>query len=257
VKNLIRELNFFDANCIVGRLTVPRMTVFQSAKGLLASMNYFGVREALVHHSITREHHPKVGNPRIIKETKKSRRLHPVWGYLPHHTGEMPEPQKFVRSLLSKGVKAVRIFPSGAEHNFSAGMWCLSDLYDALASYRIPLIIGGASLDYDKIARIAGDFAGLPLIVTDTTYRCGRHVYPLLEKFANFYFDITDYTVHRGLENLVEKFGSDNLLFGTGAPNFSPAQQITNLLYAGIPLSAKRKIAGDNLRRLLKELKEE
>ena len=158
MSDLIQGLNFFDANCIIGRLTVPRVKVFPTGKELLASMDYFGIKEALVYHSITRDHHPRVGNPLIIREAKKSRRLYPVWGYVPHHTGEMPEPQRFVKGLLSKGVKAVRIFPAKGEHNFSPEMWSLSDLYDALEAGRIPLIIGGESVDYDRIARLLSLF---------------------------------------------------------------------------------------------------
>jgi predicted TIM-barrel fold metal-dependent hydrolase len=49
----------------------------------------------------------------------------------------------------------------------------------------------------------------------------------------------------------VERFGAERILFGSRLPLYTPGAPLAVLLTARVPDSAKRAIAGGNLRRLL------
>ena len=54
-------------------------------------------------------------------------------------------------------------------------------------------------------------------------------------------------------EELVEKAGADRVLFGSDLSDLPIAWGYGPVLYAKIPLEAKRLILGENLRKLLKK----
>jgi predicted TIM-barrel fold metal-dependent hydrolase len=54
------------------------------------------------------------------------------------------------------------------------------------------------------------------------------------------------------VEDLVKRFGSNHLLFGTNMPQYTGTAAIALLTYSDIDQKAKQAIAGGNLRNLLK-----
>ena len=67
------DLHFFDAHCYVGRYKTFRAGSFYKTEDLLEQMTYFGIEEALVTHSLSREHHPIDGNAAIIGRSRTGR----------------------------------------------------------------------------------------------------------------------------------------------------------------------------------------
>ena len=56
------------------------------------------------------------------------------------------------------------------------------------------------------------------------------------------------------LEKIVERFGPERVVYGSRYPYFTPLQSMLQIIYAGIDEEAKRKIAGDNMRSLLRDV---
>jgi len=80
----MNDLNFFDANCTLGRHLKLKEGGLHAADDLLAGMDHYGIAEALVLDSLSRENHPADGNARIMDAVHERRRLHPAWSALPH-----------------------------------------------------------------------------------------------------------------------------------------------------------------------------
>ena len=75
---------------------------------------------------------------------------------------------------------------------------------------------------------------------------------PLLATFHNVYLSIgSNYTVHKGIEQFVEKVGAGRLLFGTGYPDVEPMMAVALLMYADIPEDARQHIGAGNFERLI------
>jgi predicted TIM-barrel fold metal-dependent hydrolase len=249
----MRELEFFDCNCFVGRFALPQSGSVFSVEELLSEMDYSGVSEALVYHSWAREYNVSEGNRKLLEEIAVSARLAPCWVVLPHHTGEMAPPDELIEEMKRCGVRAVRIFPAYGfgNHHWSLSEWSAGPMLTTLAAYRVPLFIGFDQIDWDRIHALGAAHPDLPIVVVEVRYEEFRHFYPLFERLPNLHIDISWLVLPNGLEHAVERFGPGRFLFGSRLPIFSSGPALSHLLYADLDDDAKRLIAGDNLRSLL------
>jgi hypothetical protein len=247
----IKKLDLFDANCMLGPLVAPKEGFPQTTAELLEVMDSFGIAEVLVYASESKEYHPAYGNSALLEAIAHVDRIHAMWVMMPSHTTEFPDEQQLVEEMLSRGVKAARIFPGPDRHNISLKEWCSGNLLRSLERKAIPLFIDLDQLDWDAVHELCNTYSKLPLVLTNVGYRSDRFLYPLWEKFNNLHIELSHYFGHRAIETLTDRFGAQRLLFGTGLPYYTPASAIGMLSYAKISESDKRQIAGDNLRHLL------
>jgi len=247
----IPQLRLFDANCMLGRVISPAEGFPETVEELLEVMDRFEIAEALVYASHSKEYHPAYGNQLLLEELAGVDRLHAMWVLMPSHTGEFPDEEQLVQQMLSRGVKAARVFPGAEHHNFSMRRWCSGKLLGALASKRIPLFVDLEQIDSDALYELCEAYPAMPLVVTNVGYRSDRLLYPLCAKFDNLYIELSFYFGHRAVETVAQRFGAERLLFGTGLPYRTPPSAIGMLSYAKIAEADRRRVAGDNLRRLL------
>ena len=250
---MIQDLRLFDANCMLGRIIAPKEGFPLSVEDLLRVMDDFQIAEALVYHAMSKEYHPRDGNRVLLDEIAGAGRLHPMWVVMPSHTGEFPPEKDLVEEMLAAGVKAARVFPHPDRHNFSLGHWAAEGLLSSLEQSKIPLFVNQDEIDWDTVHELCQRHPGLPLVLTSVGYRVNRYLYPLWDKFANLHIDLSSYCGHRGIEDVVERFGAARLLFGTRLPYFTPGSAIGMLSYAAISEADKKQIAGGNLKNLLQQ----
>jgi hypothetical protein len=253
-------LPLFDANCMIGRSTVPRPGEPQTAEDLLRVMDRFGIAEALVFHAQAKELSPLEGNPLLLEEIKGHDRLRPMAVVMPGHTGEFPPADKHVAELFDQGFRAVRMFPPG--HFFSLALWSCGELCFELAARRMPLFLDFENpawslprTDWDAIAGLLAAFAALPIVLVREGMAVDRNLQALMARHENLYIETSYYSLHRGLELLAERPGAERALFGTGLPRSHPGAPIAQLTYAELSPEQKALIAGGNLRRLLDHTK--
>ncbi len=248
------KLNFLDCNCSIGRVGHPLLLDIPDVAGLKREMAAAGVDRALVYHTVARFGDPVTGNSMLMREIAGDPALDPVWVVLPPHTGEMPGPEKLVKDLRRGGVKAVRMYPGRPRHGFSLSAWCAGEVLEALAAARIPLMLDLEDVTWDEVFALLDGFKGLPLIITNCSYRHTRFLYPLLGKFGTLFVEMSRFLGAGAIEDLVGRFGARPLLFGTNMPAYTGTAAVAMLTYADIDRRDKEAIAGGNLRRLLVEL---
>jgi hypothetical protein len=251
----VKKIKFYDCNCILGRVSVSKPGFIYRSDQLLDVMDYFGIDDALVYHAWSKESHPAEGNKSLLDQVRGSKRLHPQWVLLPSHTGEFPSENEVVKKMVSLGVSAARIFPHTERGNFSISEWCSGSLLAALSQKRVPLFIDLDEVNWETVHNICERYPNLPLVLTNVGYRIDRYLYPLFEQFRNLYVEISGYCSAGGIEEMARHFGAKRLIFGTRLPFFTPAAAISMVLYSGISDSEKQLIAGENLRRLLEEVR--
>ncbi len=249
----IKNLNLFDANCMLGRIFAPKRGFPLSVNELLAVMDDFEIAEALAYHALSKEHHPALGNRLLMDEIASCDRLHAAWVLMPSHTGEFPPEEQLVDQLIAEGVNAVRVFPHPDSHNFPLRPWAAGPLLKSLQRKRIPLFVDQEEIDFDTVHDLCRGYPELPLVLTNVGYRSDRFLYPLWQKFPNLHIELSSYCGHGSIETVVERFGARRFLFGTRLPYFTPGSAVGTLGYAAISESDRRLIAGDNLRNLLQQ----
>ena len=254
ISKMIEKFDLFDSNCMVGRTSISAPRFVHTANEFLGVMDEFGIKESLVYHSFGKEYEPAYCNKVLAEEIADIDRLHPVWVVEPSWTGEIEDEKQLVKNMLSSGVKAARIFPAPDFRNFSLKKWCSGRLLGALEEKLIPLFIDIEQIETDTVFELCTDYPKLPIVLAGVGYRYNRMLYPLWEKFENLYTELSVYYVHRGIEELVKRFGPHRLLFGTNLPWYTPWVAVAMLSYARISDSDKKLIAGDNLRNLLNKV---
>ncbi len=247
------RLDYFDCNCSVGRVGRPLLLDIPDVAGLKKEMAAAGVGRALVYHTVARFGDPVQGNALLMKEIAGDPDLDPVWVILPPHTREMPAPDRLVDDLRLGGVKAVRMYPGRSCHGFSLSAWCAGEVLEALDSARVPLLLDTETVTWDEVFAVLQRFPGLPVIMTECSYRHNRFLYPLLEKFETLHVEMSRFMGAGAIEDLVGRFGPRPLLFGTNMPSYTGTAAVSLLTYADIGRADKEAIAGGNLRRLLGE----
>lgn len=255
------SLHPFDACCMVGRHLKLREGGLYSAEHLLAEMDHYGIAEALVLDSLSREHHPADGNRRIIDVASFSPRLYPVWSALPvHGHDEQPDAASFLDTMRENGIRALHLFPR--QYRFSLGDWCIDPFLEPLAAAQVPVFItynevgpGGWSwdeTDWDAVVALCRRWPMLPIIVSEYRIRrAQRMIYRALDLCPNLRIELSGLWLHRAIECMTERWGAGRLIFGSNWPRLGQHVTLATLTCAEISAGDKRRIAGDNLRQLL------
>lgn len=252
--------NYFDANCTVGRTCRMQGGSPYTADDLLADMDHYGVSEALVMDTLSRENHPQEGNARILEAAAGRPRLHPAWAALPPGTDEQPEPEELVRQMRQHKVGALYLFTG--QYRISLAEWCLDELLEALAEARVPVFVcpndfgpgweGMDRTDWDSTVAMCRRWPTLPVIVSEFRIRRSqRTLYRALDGCSNLRVELSGYWLHHGVEYVTRRWGSERLVFGSNWPKFGQHMTLATLACAEIEDADKLKIAGDNLRELI------
>ncbi len=245
----------FDVNVSLGPLPQRPPGAPTDAAGLLALLDAYDIGRALVCHTVAKWHHPTDGNERLLRAIDGEPRLVPCWVVMPGATGEVPPEAEQVAQLLAAGARAARLCPK--THGLLLEPWVIAPLAQALAAKRVPLLLDFDNAHYseprhwDFITWLLMDFPDLPVILLRQSHAEFRVIYPLLERAPNLYVETSYLGGHSSLIELVERFGAERFIFGTGLPLFEPALPITTLSYGGLEPAARAAIAGQSLQRLL------
>jgi hypothetical protein len=239
----VASWNLMDANVHLGHSGVHGELALEKA-ALLAEMDRFGIRQALVSHFAAEEYDISEGNAALAADMDV--RFVPAWS-------ASPEPS-IMKGLEQRKPKAVRLWFSPLRHNFSSAPWSAGELYDYLQQRAILMVVSREELDWNALAVILKDFPKLQILLLNVGYRSDRYLLPLLERCPQLYFDSTIYVAHRQFEWFVETHGSERIVFGSRLPLFTPGAALGVLATARISNAARLAIAGGNLRRLLGEL---
>lgn len=256
---------YFDAHATVGPRPRKHFRERWSTEHLLEDMDLTEIAGALVVHHVAKTYDPVYGNERLKTELAKAPdRLFGAWCIAPVGTpGFFGTGDEMVRAMESEDVRAVWIEPHGTvEGGFSLHPAVMGATFETLQHYRIPTMMsvgsnyypGGWGRDdpFTLFHDILSRYPRLPLIIADHTWNLQQHIYPLMRLHDNLLLEISALQANRTMERYVAEFGDERLLFGTAMTARSPGAARAYLDYAQISDESKRRIAGENLRRLLK-----
>lgn len=248
---MMETLNYFDGNCSFGMRSIVDPGSFYTIGDLQKRMAHYGIKKALVYHSMAREYSPAEGNRMLMDEVSGSLCLYPMWVVMHHHTGEFPAPDELKNQLKMHDVRAVRMFPAPKDHYYSIAAWNCGELFSLLETCRIPLFIGLDQLSFDDLYNLCCQYPELRIVLTELGYSVDRNIYALLKKCPNLNMEISGYKVHNGIEEISGRFGAHRLIFGSRMPEFSAGSAVAMIQYARIGEKEKRMIACENLENLL------
>ena len=252
-------LTYFDACCYLGRHVHMPDGQPETAGDILAAMDHFGIHEALVVDTLSREANPNAGNKRILARTQAHPRLHPAWAGLMPQSRELPPPQELVAEMREAGVAALFLFYG--QFDIRLEDWGADPLLEALAEHRVPVFLcpnnwqkGLAvdATDWTNVVRICRKFPELPVIVTENRiYKNQRAVFAALDACPNLKVDLSALWLNGRIEFICQEFGPGRLVWGSQLPERNPGVPMMQLNYSRIPQDALALIAGGTMRELL------
>lgn len=261
----IAGLQLFDSCVTLGRMARAGTPECLTPENILAVMNKYDIAEALVHSNEARQMHPReFGNRRLLREIAGIPRLHPVWALEPPQSAGPSAARAMVGEMLAAGVKVARLMMGFAPPL----LWLWGDLCAALEEHQVPCLLDFASTGYgaaqggtqgipdafavQSLRQIALAHPGLQMILSHASGGLGisHPTLPLMRQVPNLHLDITSILDY--WRAVARELGPERVFFATGMPFYEPAILVSNVQYAHeIDESAKRRICGDNLRRLM------
>ena len=254
----LHPLRFFDVNCGIGPYFNPPSGHDPSAVGLLQKMDELGIAEAAVYHFKAQQYDFREGNPALFAEINEHQRLKPVLLVGPHHSGEAPTPDEITATMKSNDARILKMHFGVQPFVPGPDPFLMAPLFDKVAPHRPVLILEYADVhevQFNWIVDILNGWPGIKivLVLPKIEYH-ERYFYALWERFDGFFVELAGDQTMGSLEAIVEKVGSGRVLYGSRYPYFTPLQTMLQIIYAEIDDDAKRGIAGDNLRNLLKDV---
>jgi predicted TIM-barrel fold metal-dependent hydrolase len=245
---------YFDCHAKIGQRPSKHRRTRWSTEHLLEDMDLAEVSGALVSHAVAHSYDPLYGNRRLQRELQKAPdRLFGLWCVLPLGSVDFYRTSEdLLQAMAAADVRAVRAVAG----NYSLHPEVMGETFDALQEARLlTLLEAGWASGEDFFALFHGvleRYPNLPVLLTDHTWSQQRYVHRLMELHDNLHLEFSSYQINRGLEHYVAQFGDERLLFGTGGTEKSPGAARAYVDYAQVPMESKRRIAGENLCRLLK-----
>ena len=250
-----QTLGFLDSNLWLGRPREPSFRRRWDIDALRGSMQRYRIEGGIVTHNAAVIEDPYSANGELLALMGDDEQL---WGALVLTT-ELPAGYTrwgdYLDRALSLGARMVRLFPMS--HRFSLERWCSGSLLDAVHERRIPLTLWHIEAGWAAIKMLCETYPDLPVIVEGRPQKIlyhNRYFYPLLERFGNLHLELHNLNVYLGIEDLVERFGPKQLIFGSCLPFNDPNTSQMMVTAARIPQEAKEAIARGNLARLLREV---
>lgn len=254
------ELDFMDCNLYIGRPAMLKTCDQEVTAELLQSeLDRLAVKGGLISHIVAREYHPSVGNDLLMDALATSPEFAACWIVLPHHTGEMDEPETLAANMIARGVRAAKLFPAiagGAGHRFHLHRHVVGDLLTVLERCRIPLFIDYLlgrrdDVDWREVSEVCERHPDLPVVLVRSSGRSSRMLIPLMKAHPNLHMETSFYHSHRGLEVLADLVGPERILFGSNYPYNTLPGAVFRVAHTQVSWEHRRLIAGGNLRRLL------
>ena len=250
----MKGLMFFDADCAVG--SGPAIGIRPDVKQLLADMDRFGVDRALVRHGNFKMLGAEAGNRELaaMLDAAATDRLSGVWCILPDQCPELPQGEAFFSAMKRHNIRALTLYPD--DHLFVPRVWAIGRIMDGAAERRIPVIFEAAHNDWRNVYDFVREFPRNRIVIREYWGKWGhdRQLRPLLENCENVYYSIGGYQVPDGIRDLVELYGAERILYGSGYPRYNHGTGMLQLKQGGMSGDAVAMIAGKNLEKMLAEV---
>jgi len=242
------SLPLFDATKYFGAGSSERPE-YPTAAVLLAEMDRLGIGRALAWHVQARDLYPPLGNRALVEEIAATPgaagRLIPAFTIAPtlqYETGAMAELR---RTMTAHGVRALRVFRE---------RWPLTLLEPVVRAvgdlHPVVVINVREGLDVREIRAFCAALPEVPLVALHGMWPHQPALFDLLQHCPNVRIDTSWMHTAGTIEMVVQRFGAERLLFGTGGRAMNGAG-VAALAQAEVTDAVRAQIGDGNLAALL------
>lgn len=242
-------MRIIDINCMIGSWPAKQRQ-FLEPGDLIAEMDKYRIYGCVAFHSMSLWS-PKRGNALMKRlSVKSSGRVKPCYVLEPNLGGSgTPNADELIKQLRDEKPAAVKLYPNAK--NFRADEFYCGELLEVLDQLAMPVIFDADQAPgFESLPELAKAYPGIKFIILRHGFKESRYIIPIIRKRDNVFFD-TSIMVDTGLiEEIVCKYGSEKLVFGSGMPFYVPAGALSLILYARIRDEDRENILCKNWLRL-------
>jgi Predicted metal-dependent hydrolase of the TIM-barrel fold len=248
----LKQRIYIDVNSGVDRMSAREERIPYKIGSLLEEMKYYRIHSSLVYSSICRDYSFTKGNQSLIEKIGHNGRLFGLATVIPHIQYELDIGTGYYDYLLSKGIKAFKIYPKSLKHG--SDPFTLEKLAEYMAGKDVPLFLDIEELDWEwkNVREILEAFPYLKVVLCNTPWSGNRNLFPLLDRFKNLYFEVSSNQANDILLTCKKHFGLDNVLFGTDYPHKVMGGLKALVEYSGLSELEKDKVSYRNAMEMLK-----
>ena len=248
-------MNCVDINLQIGRSQVPQYGQASTVAELFQAVDGTGITRGVVWHAAQRDGGPDVGNALVNQAIAGDDRALGCWAIVPPHTDHDLMTDDFFDRMRAERIVALRAFPEA--HRYQLGRVTFGSFLDEVAERRVPVLLSlrfGA--DWPGVYRLLAEYPTLTVVLCDLgLWGQDRQSWPLLAEYPNVYLESSLVSLEAGgLEAVVQAYGAERVLFGSGFPFHYPHAAVLGLLQAELTEVDREKIASGNLRRMVEEV---
>ena len=170
---------------------------------------------------------------------------------------------KYVIDLFKNKVRLFRFFPK--THLYYINDHYMENIFGVLNDLKFPVmmdlkqfdITGNKYFAMDDITKILSNNPQLPVILECSLKQLffNRFLFPLLEQYKNLYIEISKLFLIEQIEEIISRFGSKRLIFGTSYPDLEKEFSIGRVILADLDETEKRNISCNNINNIIRRIK--
>ncbi|MDO8685996.1 MAG: hypothetical protein Q7J78_04920 [Clostridiales bacterium] len=254
-KNDKDKYDFFDLNCwwdVSNNKTFHGIDNFDQLKNEIKAHQ---IKKAVITNAECLKYDPFTGNETTAALIKGSGNLFGAMVLAPEIVcnGGI---KKYIDDKIEQSFVAARMFPKKLNHSMKK--WLIGDILGYLDYKKLPLILWHNEVGWDLIEELCQEYKNLPVIVEGNDVKLlyhNRNYITLLKKYPNFYLETHNLIIYSEIDHLAGEISDENLIFGTYFPYNTPDASMMPITAASIDEASKHKIAGQNLQRLIDNIK--
>ena len=249
-------MEFFDCNVTYG---VPAqhtpLRPVNTVEELVDEMRRAGVSKAVVKREEVFYAGPQTGNQLVASDIARFSQLFGLWAIVPPQTHELPSPEEILQEMKNSRIVGWLCWPK--THRYSLKEYAMGRWFEVAEDHRVPIFTGqDAGVDLDQAAAILAEHPDLRLVwLGQGVWPDDRLIRPLLDGFGGFHLDLSRYMTDGGIEGLVEEYGAQQLLFGSGFYQMYFGAGMLMIQHSEISSKDKELISGGNMERLVREVR--
>lgn len=238
-----------DVNCMIGPWP-ERLHQYKSVGDLTTVMDRYRLTDCIAFHS-TALWSPGRGNAMIRQMAgESSGRVKACYVLQPNLGGHtMPDSDELLKQLARERPSAVKLYPKS--QRFTVNDFYCGELLEVLNQLALPVLFDADEApDIVNLPGIARSYPGIRFVILRQGANESKYTIPLIRKLDNVFFDTSIMTDTGIIEEIVNRFGSEKLLFGSGLPLFVPSGALSMIIYARIKDADKENIFYKNWLRI-------
>ncbi|MBE6928871.1 MAG: hypothetical protein E7463_01205 [Ruminococcaceae bacterium] len=250
-------MTFYDAHLTYGlssdvNLTPPMPC--PTIEELDAALIRAGVSGGLVFGEAPDNAGVVIGNRMLAEDLKKAKTdLYGLYTIVPRFTHEIPSAADLPAVLKRDKMAGLRMSP--ATNRWLPKPGIIADYLEMACELRIPVFFDTKrGITLGEIYDILERFPALTCILSyKNIWPADRYYRPFIAQFPNLHMELSSMITDQGIDKLVDEYGAERFLFGSGFPWMYIGGQQMQLRHACISEDDKNLIASGNLLRLIKE----